>query len=71
MSGLGLRRGEKVSKRGGEWFTLQGRDIEAIAKEYHMNPYDNFWEETYRKAILRSRGDQAKEAERNNMCRRA
>ena len=60
-----------MSKRASDWFVLQGRDIEAIAKEYRRNPYDNFWDEIYRKAILRSRGDQFREAERNNMCRRA
>jgi hypothetical protein len=60
-----------MSRRSGEWFTLQGRDIEAIAKEYRRNPYDNFWEETYRKAILESRTERLKEAELGNVCRRA
>ena len=57
--------------RSSEWFILQGRDIEAIAKEYHRNPYDNFWGQTYRKAILESRAEQLKETERGNVCRRA
>jgi len=60
-----------MSGRSSEWFILQGRDIEAIAKEYHRNPYDNFWRQTYRKAVLESRAEQLRENEAGNVCRRA